>query len=248
MVKDIRSGSFGSNLGELTAVGNTLYFRADDGVHGNELWKSDGTTTGTVMVTDIHAGLDNSLPQELIPIDTDGDGESDTLYFKAYVQTYGTELWKSDGTAAGTVMVKDIYSGNQAGNPTGLTLVDNTLYFRAYDGTNGYELWKSDGTAAGTVMVKDINSGGHSYPGSFTGCSTVYFGADDGINGYELWKSDGTAVGTVMVKDINTGSEDSYQGSIMCMGSTLFFTVYDFTQQALHIWKTDGTAAGTVMV
>ena len=97
-------------------------------------------------------------------------------------------------------------------------------------------------------MVKDINSGGHSYPGSFTGCSTVYFGADDGINGYELWKSDVTAVGTVMVKDINTGSEDSYQGSIMCMGSTLFFTVYDFTQQSLHIWKTDGTAAGTVVV
>ena len=174
---------------------------------------------------DIHAGLANSWPQELIPIDTDGDGESDTLYFKAYVQTYGTELWKSDGTAAGTVMVKDIYSGNQAGNPTGLTLVDNTLYFRAYDGTNGYELWKSDGTAAGTVMVKDINSGGNSYAGSFTACSTLYFIADDG-DGYELWKSDGTTAGTVMVEDIHTaGSTISVYGSnMMCLGSTLFFS------------------------
>ena len=107
-------------------------------------------------------------------------------------------------------------------------------------------------------MVKDIAPIGGSNP-FHTGTSvtpdpavignTVFFRAyESNINGYELWKSDGTAVGTVMVKDINTGSEDSYQGSIMCMGSTLFFTVYDFTQQSLHIWKTDGTAAGTVVV
>ena len=101
MVKDIHSGSSGSYPNYLTAVGNTLYFRADDGTNGNE-------------------------------------------------------LWKSDGTASGTVMVKDIYSGSSSSSPSYLTAVGNTLYFRADDGTNGNELWKSDGTASGTVMVKDI--------------------------------------------------------------------------------------------
>ena len=248
MVKDIRSGSFGSYIVELTTVGNILFFRADDGVHGDELWKSDGTTAGTVMVKDIDTGLDNSYPRELTAIDTDGDGESDALYFKAHVQEDGEELWMSDGTSAGTVMVKDIYSGNQGGNPTELTLVDNTLYFKAHDGTNGYELWKSDGTAAGTVMVKDINSGGNSYAGSFTACSALYFIADDG-DGYELWKSDGTTAGTVMVEDIHTagGTISIYGSNMMCLGSTLFFVVID-NSNFEYLWKTDGTAAGTVMV
>ncbi|MEB3831575.1 ELWxxDGT repeat protein, partial [Phormidium sp. CCY1219] len=69
--------------------------------------------------------------------------------------TNGFELWKSDGTAAGTVLVKDIRSGSGSSNPSNLTNINGTLYFGADDGTNGFELWKSDGTAAGTVLVKD---------------------------------------------------------------------------------------------
>jgi len=70
----------------------------------------------------------------------------------------GDELWKSDGTSGGTVMVKDIYPGDKYddGFPENLTNVNGTLYFTAYDGVNGEELWKSNGTDTGTVMVKDI--------------------------------------------------------------------------------------------
>ena len=97
-------------------------------------------------------------------------------------------MWKSDGTASGTVMVKDIRSGSGSSSPYGFTAVGNTLYFSADDGTNGYELWKSDGTASGTVMVKDINSGSsRSLPNQLTAIgNTLYFSADDGTNGYEV--------------------------------------------------------------
>ena len=78
-------------------------------------------------------------------------------------------MWKTEGTAAGTVMVKDINSGSGKSNPSELTAIGNTLYFRANDGNNGRELWKSDGTAAGTVMVKDIYGGNYEgFPNSIT--------------------------------------------------------------------------------
>jgi ELWxxDGT repeat protein len=77
-----------------------------------------------------------------------------TLYFSATSTAHGIELWKSDGTAAGTVMVKDINPGTASSSLAYFTNVDNILYFRANDGTTGNELWRSDGTSAGTYMVK----------------------------------------------------------------------------------------------
>ncbi len=82
-----------------------------------------------------------------------------TLYFGASDGTNGTELWKSDGTSAGTVQVRDIRPGASDAFPDYLTNVNGTLYFRANDGANGTELWKSDGTSAGTVLVRNISPG-----------------------------------------------------------------------------------------
>ena len=84
---------------------------------------------------------------------------NDVLYFSATTSTYGQELWRSDGTAEGTYIVKDINPGSDGDSyPQYLSSVGDTLFFVANDGTNGYELWKSNGTSDGTVMVKDINS------------------------------------------------------------------------------------------
>ena len=102
LVKDINPGSVGSSPSYLTAVGNTLFFWANDGVNGYGLWKSDGTTAGTVLVADISFG--DSFPGNLTAV-------GNTLYFQAYDGVNGRELWKSDGTAAGTVLVKDIRPG-----------------------------------------------------------------------------------------------------------------------------------------
>src|SRR5262245_62031164 len=86
-----------------------------------------------------------------------------TLFFAADDGVNGQELWKSDGTAAGTIMVKDIRPGANGSFPENLTAVGNTLFFAADDGVNGTELWKSDGTAAGTILVKDINPGSDTF-------------------------------------------------------------------------------------
>jgi ELWxxDGT repeat protein len=79
------------------------------------------------------------------------------VYFSAFDATSGFELWKSDGTEAGTVRVKDINPGPGGSSPFGFTILNDALYFSADDGSNGFELWKSDGTAAGTVRVNDIS-------------------------------------------------------------------------------------------
>ncbi len=72
---------------------------------------------------------------------------------------YGRELWKSDGTAAGTVLVRDIVPNTSTSAPGALIDVNGTLFFAVNDSVHGRELWKSDGTAAGTVLVRDINPG-----------------------------------------------------------------------------------------
>jgi ELWxxDGT repeat protein len=82
-----------------------------------------------------------------------------TLYFTANGESSGFELWKSNGTEAGTLRVKDIRAGSGSAVPRYLTNVEGTLYFRANDGASGYELWKSNGTEAGTLRVKDIQTG-----------------------------------------------------------------------------------------
>ncbi|MFM9073267.1 MAG: ELWxxDGT repeat protein, partial [Cyanobium sp.] len=196
-VKDISPGvagstsSGGSGPGR-AVIGNTLYFRADDSSHGEELWKSDGTSAGTVLVADIIPGAGGSGLYWFA-------AAGNTVYFSAL-----DRLWKSDGTASGTVPVVGMSDGpfeNGPFRPEWLTTVGNTIYFTAqtpYSSSlaapRGRELWKSDGTARGTRLVADINQSGGSYPDSLKLVgSTLYFVANDGLNGQELWSLDVTA-------------------------------------------------------
>lgn len=170
------------------------------------------------------------------------------FYFAADDGINGVELWKTDGTDAGTTMVKDINPGAFGSNPVHFLAVGNTLYFQASVEGIGFELWKTDGTAAGTVIVKDLDGAGSGVPLWLTAIgTTVYFTAREAATGFELWKTDGTAAGTVMVKDINPGAGDSRISFVTKVGNRLYFSATDGVNGE-ELWKSNGTAAGTVMV
>jgi ELWxxDGT repeat protein len=100
------------------------------------------------LVKDIRS-VGGSDPWWLVPA-------GERAFFSAHDGKHGRELWVSDGTAAGTRMVKDIRPGATGSQPDTLTRVGSRVYFTANDGRRGRELWVSDGTAAGTHVVKDL--------------------------------------------------------------------------------------------
>ena len=173
-----------------------------------------------------------------------------TVYFQASSRGFGAELWKSDGTTAGTQLVKDLVPGLDSGSyPTGLTNFNGTLYFTATDPlTSQSRLWKSDGTAAGTVVVDPVQAAS---PSQLTVVNnTLYFVAQrSGSNstGLELWKTNGTAAGTVLVKDIVRGTTGSNPSNLTNVSGTLYF-VATTASTGTELWKSDGTAASTVQV
>ncbi len=236
------SSTGSSTPGNLFNFNGEVYFSATTSTSGTELWKSDGTAAGTVLVKDINPGTGNSYPKYFTNV-------NGTLFFRARDGGTNDELWRTDGTSAGTVLVKDIYPGTTASYPKYLTNLNGTLLFRARDSGSNYELWKSDGTAAGTVLVKDIFPGtsGSSPKQLFVFNGSVFFSAaDSGLN-TELWKSDGTTAGTVLVKDIYTGLTGSYPQAFANLNGTLFFRATE-SATGTELWKSDGTAAGTMLV
>jgi ELWxxDGT repeat protein len=243
LVADIFPGVSSSTPRSLIAIGDTLFFTAWDGVSGRELWKSDGTTAGTVRVADIRAGGSGSYPEQLTAV-------GGTLFFAAS-GAGGNEIWKSDGTTAGTMQVADINPGSSSSFPRNLTAAGDSLFFTLdrRDGViSGKELWKSDGTTEGTALVAAINLKFSFTIGSFTSAgSTLFFVADDGVSGYELWRSDGSAAGTIRIADINPGIGSSSPRNLVAVGNSLYFTAADASGDR-ELWKSDGTAAGTVRV
>ena len=245
MVKDINSGSGGSNTTSLVDVNGTLFFRASDGTNGNELWKSNGTDAGTVMVKNINPTTNGSASGQYTNV-------NGTLFFHANDGANGKELWKSDGTDAGTVMVKNITAGSADTDLDFFVNVNGILIFTVNDNTNGTELWRSDGTDAGTYLLKDINPGNNdgirwSLRTDFVALNGIlYFAAEDPTNGNELWKTDGTTAGTVLIKDIAPSNNGSDPEFFVVSNNTVYFYAQDVNGKG--IWKTDGTDAGTVSV
>jgi ELWxxDGT repeat protein len=243
MVKDIRPGArpcAGTKRGcrgqgassypfELTAVGKALYFTADDGIHGVEVWRSNGTSRGTRMVKDVIPGS--------APTDNGPGGLTNvagTLFFTSMEGSH-TGLWRSDGSAAGTTLVKDLQG---VAFPVA---VGHLLLFAAADGAHA-GLWRSDGTPSGTVPVKEFLGGGCGVIGpchlTNVAGSLFFMGSDAAHTG--LWRSDGTEAGTLLVEE-GVGGYD-----LEPVGRTLYFAT--FSESDSWLWRSDGTGPGTVPV
>jgi ELWxxDGT repeat protein len=241
LVKDINTiPGLASTPTEFVDVNGTLFFIADDGVHGRELWKSNGTSASTIMLKDINPGNVSTFV-------TNQTNVNGTLFFVAETSA-GAALWKSDGTSDGTLMVKAITA-------TQLTNVNGILFFMGSSTPGSRELWKSDGTAAGTIQLKQFGY----FPGWFRSLNgKLIFSTDRGPTGPSsmagnccspsiddtspgLWQSDGTVAGTVLIKP-DVIVENMTQGDDL-----IFFTTTN-TSNGTDLWKSDGTTAGTIAI
>jgi ELWxxDGT repeat protein len=273
----------------VAGLDGVMYFAAEDGEFGRELWRSDSTTSGTAMVADIWAGASSSGPIALVPFKGgiffgahDGssspgprwlDGASEQVstifdpapgatvlsspyqakcsgahvYFTSATTGRGG-LWITDGTANGTINLQSFWP--QYNSAEQLTLVgERAFYVLNRNSTTGRELWTSDGTSAGTFLVKDIYQGTpDSRPQQLTALGEVLlFSADDGVHGRELWRSDGSAAGTFLVADLRPGLGASEPSSFVAVTGRLFFIANDGINGS-ELWKSDGTTSGTVRI
>ncbi|MBC7775755.1 MAG: T9SS type A sorting domain-containing protein [Phycisphaerae bacterium] len=238
--KDL-TGGFPSHM---TRVGTSYAFSAYDILHGHELWKTTSIdqNPSAVLVMDINPN-GNSNPSQFC--DT-GNG----FFFTADDGEVGEELWKSNGTAAGTLLVKDVFPGEDDGMIEQLTACNGKLVFVARAVTHlqvgvidGPKLFVSDGTPQGTFQLGETTV---FLPENLTEVgNTVYFSArGQNQNNTELWKTDGTPQGTVMVRNINPGNASSSPANFCNVLGTLYFSADD-GQTGRQIWKSNGTTATT---
>lgn len=221
-----------------------------------QLWKTDGTAAGTVLLkafdqttSTSNTGIFHSDALASVNYSIDGN----IMYFNGFESAFGPELWRSDGTIAGTAKVKEIYPGSQGGNPFGFCKVGNVTCFFARDPVNSYQLWKTDGTDAGTQILTMINPSAQSIAEFVSGLykGKMYFWANDGTTGAEVWYTDGTAAGTKLLKDFIPGN-NAFTGSGGSRTDLTFIQddnyLYFPIERSKYLWRTDGTDAGTIQL
>ena len=226
-------------------------FDWDDGTHGIELFRSDGTLNGTYILKDINPGANYSNPGI-------GAKIGDVTYFSANDGLHSTELWRTDGTVEGTYMLKDINSGDDDGSfPYYFTSIDSNVYFFAMSGDNNGSsnkgekgIWKSDGTSGGTVLLEnfgDFSNTSFGAPGYLHAFGDkLMFLKDDAAGGGYQWEPwikplDGLSV---KLKDIKTGDEGSGFKCEIILNSKCYGSA-DSWEYGSEIWVSDGTSGGT---
>jgi len=244
-VKDINPGGNGIGGNELVVYKNELFFSGVDYSPNRELWKSDGTEEGTVLVKDL-VNTGGAGPFELTVA-------GEYLYFSGNTNQGTHELYRSDGTETGTVLVVDQRDGLYDPDIRNLVAVGDKLFFTASDGisgtdgSTGTELYVVEGTGT-PVRLSDFNSGpANSNIVNMTAFQDLlFFGTEsdaDGV-GQEIYISDGTVAGTKLFKDIYSGNGNSSNPhGFSAIGGTLFFAATD--DSGTEPWCSDGTPEGT---
>ncbi len=205
------------------------YFYASNVTNGSELWRTDGTSSGTFLVRDIVPGTGSSLVSRMTALDN-------VLYFSASDGVNGTELWRSDGSSAGTYLLYDMSPGVNSSTIDTMTVYGNRMLVRATTIDYGNELWVTDGTSSGTFLLRDITPGtSSSSPSRLSPYDDrmVFTANESGTS--TIWITDGTTAGTQKVTNsISTGFVE-YQGNVYFGNNPQFY-------------RTDGTSTGTSIV
>ncbi|MCM5662802.1 T9SS type A sorting domain-containing protein [Galbibacter mesophilus] len=256
MIRDINPGSASSMYNEeylktFTVINDKLYFMADDGVHGFELWATDGTEEGTYRITDIAKGSGNrydSNPQNLV-------WYKDMIYFSSFDGGIDA-IYKTDGSSSNVsrvVNIKRLESISVINDK--LIIVANTS-----DTTYGpHDIWVSDGTSKGTSHLMSFGDGIDSSIRLLTILNDeLYFIARypnpryesfPEFSGETVYKTDGTTEGTI---PLFIGSEHSIHNpdvnNLITCGEYVYFGVGDSFNVAKELWRTDGTAEGTLPI
>ena len=212
-------------------------------------------TTLTLMVCSHSFGQKFTFIKDINP-NTAGDSKpaffinyDKDLIFAAQDAANSLEPYRTDGTTAGTGIIKQINSSGSAlsakAGVSGFVVMGSNLYFIADDGSgNGNQLWVTDNTSANTQKVATIGGSSNGIGGLTLFNGNLYFYANDGTHGMELWISDGTSSGTKILNDINSGSASSNPSYLTVVGKMLFFVANDGST-GNELWATDGTSNGT---
>jgi ELWxxDGT repeat protein len=224
-------------LSVLTEAGGKIFFLGNDGVHGVEPWVTDGTRAGTHMVRDICTGPCDS---SRTPVFISGGSSGRPVFFSAISTVAGTrQLWRTDGTAAGTRKLTAFHDGGTVIDAGSLAVSRNRVFFPAAQNFSGVELWVVEGDQAPRVAAHIDREEISSDPAAFTPLRDRVLFIAGAAGQRDIWKTDGTAAGTLRVTDTPFYSASSLTPA----GEALLFHVGDGNGQSL--WRTDGTTAGT---
>lgn len=214
----------GLGTGNDVALVDRIFYAASNGTDGLELWSSTGAPGSELAVGDIEPGPLGQFTAGTAPTWAAANG---LLYYTASTAANGTELWRSDGTKAGTFLLSDLTPGAASSTISNMVELKGSLYFTLSDGTDHY-LYKSDGTAETTKKISKISSG--SAPKYFTSAGdSLYFISQTSANGIELRRTDGTASGTSLVADIRPGAFSSFPEYLTPSSDKVFFTALTST-------------------
>lgn len=239
-MKDINIGLGNSSPTNPIRLGNKLFFDANDGLHGREMWVSDGSNSGTYMLKDFftinndpYLSSYNSIQSKTVL--------NGKLYFIARDDTVDYNLWVTDGTIANTKKITERSSYSQIGKPVfGLAVHKDKLYFVGTSSTSPLSLWSSNGTIGGEQLIKDIFIRSPLNGKSIVSFKDWIFIFASNNLGYQsgLWKSDGTTGGTtLLLSNASINNETFTTGD-----DNLFFAAQNV------LWKTDGTITGSSVI
>ncbi|HEV7668496.1 MAG TPA: hypothetical protein VGS22_08240 [Thermoanaerobaculia bacterium] len=227
-------------------VGPLAYFVAGNESTGAELWRTNGTAAGTFRVTD----FPTISPFRKPPYDLFIATLQGKVAFAADDGVHGLEPWVTDGTRAGTRLIRDVCPGACAGAAGPFLAQGAGLIFSGTADPSGgnVELWTSNLSAPGTHLLKDLCAGScSSLPRGFVAVGNlVYLSALDPAGRRQLWRTNGHPQGTVRLTDVgeDTGLFPLGTFDVARAGSTLLFSA----PEDLHRWepwRTDGSRAGT---